>query len=278
MAGKVATKTKRKANEEVKPSGEIRKTKPVDFALCITVLLLLALGIVMVLSASSPSALAESGNSYAYVSKQALSAGIGLVLMFFISRIDYRKYKQLYKIAYFGSVILLALVPIMGSSANGAKRWIDLGPLGTFQPSEIAKIGLIVFFAAYLTDHKDELKTTWKGFVKPFLWLVPPILILVVFQDHLSASIVILAVISVMMIIAGTRLRDFFTLGIGAAGAGVGALVLMAQITGKGNFRFDRLTSFLDPWADQTGDGWQVIQSLYAIGSGRIIWCRAWKQ
>ena len=135
----------------------------------------------------------------------------------------------------------------------------------------MAKIGLIVFFAGYLTNHKDDLKSTWKGFIKPFLWLVPPIVILVVFQDHLSASIVILAVVSVMMLVAGTRLRDFFTLGIGAAGAGVGALVLMAQLTGKGNFRFDRLTSFLDPWADVSGDGWQVIQSLYAIGSGGLF-------
>ena len=100
---------------------------------------------------------------------------------------------------------------------------------------------------------------------------MPPILILVVFQDHLSASIVIIAIVSVMMVIAGTRLRDFFTLGLGAAGAGVGALVLMAQLTGKGNFRFDRITSFLDPWADQTGDGWQIIQSLYAIGSGGLF-------
>ena len=80
------------------------------------------------------------------------------------------------------------------------------------------------------------------------------------------------------MLIAGTRLRDFLTLGIGTAGAGIGALVLMAQISGKGNFRFDRLTSFLDPWADQTGDGWQIIQSLYAIGSGRSIWRRIGKQ
>ena len=243
----------------------------------ITVLLLLALGIIMVLSASSPAALAESGNSYAYVSRQALSACIGLGLMIVISRIDYHRYKSLYKIAYFGAVGLLALVPIMGADANGAKRWINLGPLGSFQPSEIAKIGLIVFFAAYLADHKDDLKSTWKGFVKPFAWLIPPIFILVIFQDHLSASIVIIAVTSIMMLIAGTRIRDFLTLGIGAAGAGVGALVLMAKISGKGNFRFDRLTSFLDPWADQTGDGWQIIQSLYAIGSGRTVRSRAWK-
>lgn len=105
------------------------KTKPVDFTLCITVLLLLALGIVMVLSASSPAALSESGNSYTYVSKQALSAVIGLVAMGIISKIDYRKYKPLYKIAYAGSVLLLALVPLIGEDINGAKRWINLGPL-----------------------------------------------------------------------------------------------------------------------------------------------------
>lgn len=105
------------------------KNKPVDFTLCITVLLLLALGIVMVLSASSPAALSESGNSYSYVSKQALSAGIGLVAMGIISKIDYRKYKPLYKLAYIGSVVLLALVPIIGEDINGAKRWINLGPL-----------------------------------------------------------------------------------------------------------------------------------------------------
>ncbi len=246
-------------------------SKPFDFTLCITVLLLLALGLVMVLSASSPAALAESGNSYSYVTKQAISAAIGLAAMVIISKIDYHNYKPLYKIAYWGSVGLLALVPIVGQDVNGAKRWINLGPLGSFQPSEISKIGLIVFFAAYLTEHKDELKTTWRGFIKPLLWLVPPIAILVIFQDHLSASIVIIGVISIMMLIAGTRLRDFLTIGLGTAGAGVGALVLMAQLTGKGSFRFDRLTSFLNPWADATGDGWQVIQSLYAIGSGGLF-------
>ena len=269
MAEKTSVKTVKTPKKEKNIIS--KKSKPVDFTLCITVLLLLALGIVMVLSASSPAALAESGNSYAYVSRQALSAGIGLVLMIIISKINYHTYKPLYKIAYWVSLGLLILVPIMGSDANGAKRWIDLGPLGSFQPSEIAKIGFIVFFAAYLTDHKDDLKSTWKGFIKPFLWLVPPIFVLVFFQDHLSASIVIIVVTSIMMLIAGTRMRDFLTLGVGGAGAGLAALMLMARMTGKGSFRFDRLTSFLDPWADQTGDGWQIIQSLYAIGSGGLF-------
>ena len=94
---------------------------------------------------------------------------------------------------------------------------------------------------------------------------------MVVFQDHLSASIVIIAVTAVMMLIAGTKLRDFLTLGVGAVGLAGGGLYLMAKLTGKGSFRFDRLTSFLDPWADPTGDGWQVIQSIYAIGSGGLF-------
>ena len=269
MAANTMARTK-KITKETKKTGH-KRLRPVDFALCITVLLLLALGIIMVLSASSPAALAESGNSYSYVSRQALSACIGLVLMVIISRIDYRRYKPLYKIVYWISLGLLILVPIIGSDAYGAKRWIDLGPLGSFQPSEIAKIGFIIFFAAYLTDHKDELKSTWKGFIKPLLWLAPPILILVIFQDHLSASIVIVIVTSIMMLVAGTRLRDFLTLGVGGVGAGIGALMLMAQATGKGSFRFDRLTSFLDPWADASGDGYQIIQSLYAIGSGGLF-------
>lgn len=178
---------------------------------------------------------------------------IGIAAMYIISKIDYRRYKNLYKIAYIGSVILLALVPIIGTEVNGAKRWIDL-KFTQFQPSEVAKIGLIVFYAAYLTKNREKLKTTWGGFWKPILILSIPIVILVVFQDHLSASIVIIAIIAVMMLIAGTRIRDFLTSGLGIAGLGAGALVLMSQLTGKGSFRFDRITSFLNPWADATGD------------------------
>lgn len=98
------------------------KSKPVDFILCITVLLLLSLGIIMVLSASSPSSFSETGNSYTYVKKQAISAVIGLVAMFIISKIDYRIYKHFYKIAYIGSILLLAAVPIIGTEARRSKK------------------------------------------------------------------------------------------------------------------------------------------------------------
>ncbi len=193
--------------------------------------------------------------------------------MYIISRFDYRKYKNLYKIAYIGSVVLLALVPIIGTEVNGAKRWIDL-KFTQFQPSEIAKIGLIVFYAAYLTKNRKQLKTTWGGFWKPILLLTVPIIILVVFQDHLSASIVIIAIISVMMLIAGTRIRDFLTSGLGIAGLGAGGLVLMSQLTGKGSFRFDRIISFLNPWADATGDRLASNTKPICYWVWRIIWSR----
>ena len=241
------------------------KNKPVDFILCITVLLLLALGIIMVLSASSPSSFSETGDSYTYVKTQAVSAVIGLIAMFIISKIDYKIYKHLYKVAYIGSILLLAMVPILGTEAGGAKRWIDLG-FTTFQPSELAKIGLIVFYAAYLSQNRDKLKNILHGFFKPFMFLVPIAFILLVFQEHFSATLIIIAVTSIMMLVAGSKLSHFLTVGLAGGIAG-----LIFVFTKGAGFRMDRINAWLDPWADPTGDAWQAIQSLYAIGSGGLF-------
>ena len=224
----------------------------------------------MVLSASSPSALAESGNSYSYVKTQAQAAVMGLFAMYIISKVDYKSYKKLYKLAYIASVVLLALVPLIGEEINGAKRWIIIGSI-QIQPSELAKVGLIIFYAGYLSNNKEKIKSLWHGFGKPFILLAIPVLILVVFQDHLSASIVIIAITAVMMLIAGTRMLYFIIFGGTAGIAGISGLYLMAQLTDKGSFRFERIISFLDPWAEAQGDGWQIIQSLYAIGSGGLF-------
>lgn len=186
-----------------------------DFILFITVLLLLALGVTMVLSASSPSALATTGSSYTYVLKQLISAAIGIVAMITLSKIDYKKYQKFYKIAYLVSLLalLLVLVPGLGRTVNGARRWINLPVVSSFQPSELTKIGLIVFYAVFLTKHKDELKNIWKGFLKPFLVLAPVILVLLGVQSHFSASVIIILVISVMMIVAGSKISHFVTFG-----------------------------------------------------------------
>lgn len=244
-----------------------------DFILFITVLLLLALGVTMVLSASSPSALATTGSSYTYVLKQLISAAIGIVAMLTLSKIDYKKYASFYKIAYFVSflALLLVLVPGLGRTVNGARRWINLPVVSSFQPSELTKIGLIVFYAVFLTKHKDELKNIWKGFLKPFLILAPVILVLLGVQSHFSASVIIILVISVMMIVAGSKVSHFVTFGtIGATGL-IGGMYILAKFFNIGGFRLTRITAFMNPWADAQDSGWQIIQSLYAIGSGGLF-------
>ena len=242
-----------------------------DFILFVIIIILLSLGIVMVLSASAPSAIAESGNSYSYVIKQLKAAILGIILMLIISKIDYRIYKKFYKAIYWISVLILlpVLIPGLGSSSNGATRWIDLKFI-QFRPWERTKIGLIVFYAGYLADHKSELKSFGKGFVKPLIYILPPIAILYFVQNHLSASVVIGAVTCVMMIMAGCRLLYFVIAGlIGALVMTVGIIAL--QATGKGGFRIKRIMSFMDPWADATEVGWQAVQGLYAIGSGGLF-------
>lgn len=255
----------------VKNRKKIIKSNPVDFIMLLTILLLLSLGIVMVLSASSPTALAEDGDSYSYVKKQAQFAVLGLVLMGIISKFDYRKYKKLYKLAYIGSIVLLLLVPLIGYEVGGAKRWINVMGLFSIQPSEIAKIGMIVFYAAYLEKKKNDIKEFGKGFIQPLLFFFPIAIILVLLQTHLSATIIIAGIIAIMMLIAGSRLRYFLTIGTIGIVLGAIALYILAKFANIGGFRISRLISFMDPWADPTGTGWQTIQNLYAIGSGGLF-------
>ena len=242
-----------------------------DFILCITVLLLLAAGIIMVLSASAPSALSVTGNSYTYVSKQLIFAIVGLFVMFFLSKVDYRFYKKYYWYIYFASwiILLLVLVPGLGVSVKGATRWIGVGSL-QFQPSELTKIGMIIFFAGYLTDHKEDLSDFKNGFVKPLCFLVPPIGILFFVQNHLSVSLIICIIVIVIMFIAGCRLKHFLIVGAIGVIAVVGILGSL-QMSGSENFRLDRISTYFDPWADAQGTGYQTVQSLYAIGSGGMF-------
>ena len=166
------------------------------------------------------------------------------------------------------------LIPGLGVEANGATRWIDLGFI-QFQPSEITKIGLIIFYAGYLTDHKSELKSFKNGFVRPLSWIIPPIFILYFVQNHLSASVVTAAVTCVMMIMAGCKFWQFLLSGIVALG-GVGTIATVLYLSNawfQKQFQYivTRFITFTDPWKDATGKGWQVIQSLYAIGSGGLF-------
>ena len=240
---------------------------PIDYTLIITVLLLLTVGLIMVLSASSPTSLSESGNSYKYFIKQGIFAVAGIIAMTFISNIDYRFYKKFYKIAYIVAIILLAAVLIFGKTINNAKRWIYVTDSLSFQPSELVKFCMIVFYAGILTKNREELKSFKKGWIKHLAMLIPIIGLLII-EPHLSASVVIIAIVGIMMIIAGCKLWQIIVpgvaVGIPLAGIAIWKIPKFAHAV-------KRITTFIDPWQDKLGAGYQVIQSLYAIGSGGLF-------
>ena len=235
---------------------------PMDFTLLITVFILLGLGIITVLSASSPTALSESGNSYKYVEKQGFAAIIGVAIMFGISKIDYKLWQKNYKVIFTACIVLLLGVCVLGASSRGAKRWLDLGFI-SFQPSEIAKIGIIIFYSAWLTKNKDKLKSIKEGFIVPLVMMLPIIIIVFGFQTHFSATLVMCMLVVILMILAGCRIRYFIMIGVPLAVLGVVGILAFGQ-----GFRLQRVITFLDPWKYADDEGWQIIQSLYAIGSG----------
>ena len=236
---------------------------PMDFTLLITIILLLGVGLIMLLSASSPSALADTGDSYYYFKRQLIFAILGVVAMFAISKIDYRFYQKFYIHAYVVSIILLVAVLLIGREINGAQRWIYITETFSFQPSELVKFLIIVFYAGLLVKNRDDLPKFKNGFLKHFFWILP-IIGLLLLQPHFSASVVILGIVVVMMLVAGCKFRHFLT-----AGSILIPIVIVLVVLEP--YRLQRVLTFLDPWQDATDTGWQVIQSLYAIGSGGLF-------
>ncbi len=249
----------------------------IDYTILIVTILLLCLGIIMVLSASAPSSLAEDGNSYSYVIKQSIAAAVGLVGMYILSSVDYRIYRKLKWPIYIGMIGLLFLVSISGMDSGGARRWINIAGIN-FQPSEVAKVGFILVFASFLSDMKEnnKIKNIWFGCIMPLMMLVPIAAIIYGLQNHFSATFIIGAITIVQMFVAGTRVSHLLLVGV------VGGITLLTGLKVKDliqgdteakttSFRSTRIQTWLDPFSDPMGDGYQIIQSLYAIGSGGLF-------
>ncbi len=242
-----------------------------DYSTLIITLLLLCIGLIILLSASTPKSLSENGRSYDYIIRQGLVAGGGLVLLVVLSKIDYRIYRNFKWIIYVGCIVLLILVGFIGMGENGARRWIRI--LGfSFQPSEFAKVGFIIFYAALLSDMKEKgkIKKLVPGFIFPLMFLIPVAYSILILQNHFSATFVIGVITVVQMFVAGSSFKYFF--GSGAIGV-IGLLgYLLKNSTGSSEgFRMGRIQTWLNVESDLTGTGWQINQSLYAIGSGGLF-------
>jgi cell division protein FtsW len=222
---------------------------------------LVAFGLVMVYSATSASAALANGDPAYYLKRQALYAGLGLFLMVVLSRVDFRALSALAPALVVTSIGLLLAVLVLGRSANGARRWISFGP-AAFQPSELAKVALAVWAAAYLARRRPPrtLGELWR----PMGFLTVVVCGLILLEPDLGTAIGIVVMLAAMLLVAGTPPR---TLG---AGVGIaGALGLVAVWLEP--YRRARLFSFLNPWQDAQGAGFQTVQAMIGLGSGGIF-------
>ncbi|MBQ2696328.1 MAG: putative lipid II flippase FtsW [Clostridia bacterium] len=244
---------------------KLKKTKLTkagfDFGFLFTVILLLALGLLMVFSSSYPYAYYYFQDGLYFIKKQLLWAGLGAVAMVLTANYDYRKYKKLAFPILIISLLLLVAVLVVGTDIKGAKRWIGVGGL-SFQPSEIAKLGLIIYFAASLSQIKDKIKE-FKYLVR--YWLILGLfMVLLLLEPHFSICIILGLTLVIVLLVAGARFRYFMYVAAPVLAGGT-LMVLLEP------YRLKRLTTFLDPFSDALGSGWQIIQSLYAIGSGGLF-------
>ena len=240
-----------------------------DMPFLFLVLTLLIIGLVMLFSASFANALYRHGSSYYFISRQAVFAVLGVAAMITISYFDYHHFHKLAIPMLLFSYMTLVLVLFM-PTVNGVHRWISLGPLGQFQPSELAKFSLVLVFA-HLISLNFKRMDTFKYGVLPYILILSGMVGLLVCEPHISATVIIVLLAAVMLFIGGVRLR-WFGLAFGAAGAVVAYLVLFSQ---KFSYASDRITAWLDPFSTASKaimeDTWQTRQSLYAIGSGGLL-------
>ncbi len=236
-----------------------KSTKKMDYSFLLIVFSLLSFGLIMVFSASSATAHYQYDDAYYFIKRQFAWALIGLVIMFLISRISYKTIYR-YALHLMGvAIVLLIAVLLIGIEVKGAKRWLGFGPL-SFQPSEVAKFAVIVFLSRSLSTNKEALKTFKEGFL-PYVAIIGIVAVLVFLEPHFSGAMVIAMTGFIIMLAAGAKISHFILIALPVVPIAVIAMV-------SASYRLARVTTFLNPFADESGAGWQIIQSLYAIGSG----------
>ena len=234
---------------------------PMDYSILLVVTGLCAFGLVMVFSASYYYALHNAGcnyDGYYYLKRQGIYMAVAYPLMLLLSRVNYRYIKRFSGVALGASIVLLIAVLLFGAELNGGKRWLYLGSI-SIQPSEVAKFGLIFYMCAYMSTHRNEMTSMAKG-LAPMLIVIGIICSLIFLQPNMSMAVIVGAIGFILLYLGGIKV-SFFIIMICLGGALFVFLALSAD------YRMARMTSFRNPWIDPKGSGYQLIQSLYAIGS-----------
>jgi cell division protein FtsW len=240
-----------------------KKSSP-DFVLIVLTLSLLAIGLIMVYSASAVWADYKFGDSFYFAKRQLLFAGAGVMAMFFLMNVEYwiwRSWSKVILLVCF-ALLILVLVPGVGTVRNGSRSWIGVGAF-SIQPSEFMKLAMIVFLAKYLSERQKYITSFKKGLV-PTLSLVFLAFGLIMLQPDLGTGTVMVGTCIVMIFISGAQIKHF-------AGFAFVGLIGFAGLILSAPYRMNRITSYLDPWSDPLGTGFQIIQSMYAIGPGGLF-------
>ncbi len=234
-----------------------------DFLLLFLTFLLVCIGLAFVFSAS-----VAMNDPWSLVIRQGLAVGLGTVIMFFCMNVDFRKFQKWVAPFLTFSIVLLLLVPIVGREVNNAKSWIYIGSFG-LQPTELAKLAVILYLAALLSKKGDKIHDFKRGLVPPLL-VVGFLCMLIMFQPDLGSTMIVVLSAALVIVVGGASIKHIMLLG----AAGASALALLASVyllkTGGDSYRVDRFTTFLDPFADPQGGSFQIIQSLYAFGHGGL--------
>ena len=240
------------------------KKRSVEILLVVSVILISIFGIIMIYSASSIWAEYKYNDPLKYVKNQALFFIIGLILMFLVSKINYKFYLKKSNILLIGCIILLILVliPGVGMVRNGSRSWFGIGSFG-IQPSEFTKLALIIFTSKYLMNNEKNMKNIKKG-VLPILCVLLFVFGLIMLQPDFGTGMIIVISIIGLLFVGGVSMKFFIGLGIIGV-LGITGLIIIAP------YRLARILSFLNPWSDPLGSGFQIIQSLYALGPGGLF-------
>ena len=241
-----------------------------DYSLLAILICLICFGLVMLYSTSSYSAMMkQNGDSLFYFKRQVLFCIVGLIVMWIVSRIDYHWYFERSKFFYFVSIFMMFLVKTpLGKEVNGAKRWIKL-PFGQqLQPAEIAKIAIILFIPALICTMGREVKTL-EGIAKVLAWGAFSAAVVFIITENLSTAIIVMGITCIMIFVVHPKTRIFIIIAVGIILIGiVGARVLGMAMETSGNFRLRRILVWLNPEKYASEGGYQIMQALYAIGSG----------
>ena len=238
---------------------------PMDLTFLILVLILLTIGLIMLFSASYANAYYLMGNSFHYISRQMAFAVVGVIAMLAASKIDYHFWRR-FAIPMMALSIVLLLVVFAMPPINHAHRWIFIGSSFNFQPSEVAKFAVVLLFS-HLIDVNYQRMHKFEYGILPFGAILGVLAVLLIAEPHLSGTILIVGLGVIMMIVGGIRLSHLFLAG----GAGGTALILLVLVLGKWDRMMGRIEHWLNPFLDPRGEGFQTIQSLYAIGSGGLL-------